>query len=271
MTADAIDLPAYFERIGCPGEWRPTPETLHQLHLHHATGIAFENLDILLGRPIRIDLDSIQAKLVTARRGGYCFEQNRLFAAVLEAIGFPVTTLAARVRYRSQRMLPRTHVLLKVDVGGEAWIADVGFGTVGLLQPIPLIAGEVFQQFGWSYRLIEELSGWVLQAHLENDWQSLYAFTLEPQYFVDLEMANHYVSTHPESRFVQTLIAQRSTLEARYLLRNFDLIVDRAGASTTTTLRDQNELLTVLAEKFDLHFPSGTRFRIPSIVELGHG
>jgi N-hydroxyarylamine O-acetyltransferase len=150
MTTGAIDLPAYLDRIGCPGEWPPTLETLNQLHLYHTTRITFENLDILQGRPIRIDLNSIQAKLVTARRGGYCFEQNRLFAAVLEAIGFSVTFLAARVRYRSQRTLPRTHVLLKVEVGRRPWIADVGFGTVGPLQPIPLMANKVREQFGVS-------------------------------------------------------------------------------------------------------------------------
>jgi N-hydroxyarylamine O-acetyltransferase len=279
MNADdqALDLPAYFKRIGCEVPREETREVLEKLHLAHATQITFENLDILLGRPIRIDLASIQAKLVKAKRGGYCFEQNRLFAAVLEAIGFRVTFLAARVRYRANRILPRTHVLLKVEVEGRPWIADVGFGTVGLLQPIALVSGQVSEQFGWKYRLLEEPGGWVLQAfepggrvlqaYLEDEWQSLYTFTLEPQQLVDLEMANYYVSTHPDSRFVQTLIAQRSTLEARYLLRNFDLIVDRHGQSTTTKLANQDELLRVLAEKFDLYFPAGTRFRIPSLGE----
>jgi N-hydroxyarylamine O-acetyltransferase len=269
MTGDEyeLDLPAYFQRIGCEAAREATRKVLGKLHLAHATQITFENLDILLGRPIRIDLASIQAKLVKAKRGGYCFEQNRLFAAVLEHLGFPVTFLAARVRYRANRVLPRTHVLLKVEVEGRPWIADVGFGTVGLLQPIPLASGGESQQFGWNYRLIEEPGGWVLQAFLENDWQSLYTFTLEPQQPIDLEMANYYVSTHPESRFVQTLIAQRSTLEARYLLRNFDLIVDRHGQATTTAVANQDDLLRVLAEKFDLHFPAGTRFRIPSLGE----
>src|SRR5262245_49690105 len=98
---DTIDLAAYFERISYAGDTSPSRATLEALHLAHATHIPFENLDVLLGRPIRLDLASLQAKLVRDRRGGYCFEQNRLFASVLESLGFAVTTLAARVRFRA--------------------------------------------------------------------------------------------------------------------------------------------------------------------------
>jgi N-hydroxyarylamine O-acetyltransferase len=265
---DDLDLPAYLARVGYAGELRPAAQVLSDLHFAHATSVTFENLDILLGRPIRIDLGSIQAKIVRDRRGGYCFEQNRLFAAALEALGFQTTFLAARVRYRANRVLPRTHVLLLVEAEGERWVADVGFGTVGLMQPIPLAADVVSQQFGWEYQLTQEGRTWTLHAQLAGEWQPLYEFTLEPQYVVDLEMANHYVSTHPDSRFVQALIAQRSTPEARYLLRNLDLIVNRGGEETARTLREE-ELPGVLAEQFDLHFEPGTRFRI--LEKQDHG
>jgi N-hydroxyarylamine O-acetyltransferase len=155
---------------------------------------------------------------------------------------------------------------LVVDIEGSPWIADVGFGTVGLLEPIPLQANRPVKQFGWSYRLVEEPGLWVLQTLQADQWHDLYAFSLEPQFLPDLEVANHYVSTHPDSRFVQTLVAQRSTTSERYLLRNLDFIVDRAGEANTKTLRDQDELLDVLAAKFELHFPTGTRFRIPSLM-----
>src|SRR5438093_5316594 len=102
-------------RIEYAGSLAPSRQTLDALHLAHATHIPFENLDVLLGRPIRLDLDGLQAKLVRGRRGGYCFEQNLLFAAVLERLGFRVTRLAARVRYGTTRLLPRTHMLMKVD------------------------------------------------------------------------------------------------------------------------------------------------------------
>src|SRR5919198_5965296 len=118
-------LDSYLERVGYTGDLRPTYEVLEALHLAHATHIPFENLDILAGRPIRLDLESLEAKLVKARSGGYCFEQNALFAGVLDAIGFDVTRLAGRVRYRVSFVLPRTHMTLLVNVEGGTWLADV--------------------------------------------------------------------------------------------------------------------------------------------------
>src|SRR5258706_15142470 len=113
MIADALDLDAYLSRIGHRGVHEPTLATLQALHLAHATHIPFENLDILLGRPIRIDLASLQAKLVFGGRGGYCFEQNTLFAAVLQELGFDVTLLAARGGLRATRLLPRARIVRK--------------------------------------------------------------------------------------------------------------------------------------------------------------
>src|SRR5262249_29151135 len=142
-----LDLAAYLERIQYRGDPRPDVTTLHDLHLAHATHVPFENLDVLLGRPIRLDLDSLQAKIVRGRRGGYCFEQNVLLAAVLEHVGFRVDRLAARVRYRAQHVLPRTHMLLRVEVEGRSWMCDVGFGSEGLLLPMPLAVGAECRQF----------------------------------------------------------------------------------------------------------------------------
>jgi N-hydroxyarylamine O-acetyltransferase len=262
-----FDLDAYCARIGYCGERRPTAAVLEELHLAHATHIPFENLDIFLGRPIRLDLDSLQAKLVRGGRGGYCFEQNTLFAAALERIGFQVTKLAARVRSGASRVLPRTHMLLRVDVDGAAWLADVGFGGDGLLKPLPLVAGPQTRQYAWSYRLMEENNLWVLQSQQGASWQDQYAFTLEPQYEVDFEMANHYTSTHPASRFVQTLTVQLPTPEARHILRGRELTVIRGGEVSSQTIEGEEMLLRVLAEVFGLSFPPGTRFRGPLALE----
>jgi N-hydroxyarylamine O-acetyltransferase len=263
MNPDVVplDLDAYLARAGYAGARRPAPAVLEALHLAHATHIPFENLDIQLGRPIRLDLDSLQAKLVRGRRGGYCFEQNTLFAAALEQIGFAVTCLAARVRLGTTRLLPRTHMLLKVDVEGKAWLADVGFGGQGLLHPLPLVAGQVVRQYAWSYRLTHDDGLWVLQYLDGGAWQDAYAFTLEPQFAVDFEMANHYTSTHPASRFVQTLTAQLPTPEARYLLRDRELTVLRGDQVSSRTIPDEEELLRLLSGTFGLHFAPGTRFR----------
>jgi N-hydroxyarylamine O-acetyltransferase len=255
--ASPFDLPAYLARIRHAGPCTPTLETLRALHLAHATHIPFENLDILLGRPIRLDLEGLQAKLVHARRGGYCFEQNTLFAAALEAVGFRVTRLAARVRVGTTRLLPRTHMLLKVDLDGATWLADVGFGGGGLLLPVPLAPGPPVRQYAWTYRVREEAGLWVLQALHQGSWHDLYAFTLEPQYEVDFEVANHYTSTHPSSRFVQTLTVQRSTPEVRYILRNQEFAIQRGDDVSSRPVAD-GELLPLLAETFGLAFPPGT-------------
>jgi N-hydroxyarylamine O-acetyltransferase len=265
----SFDLDAYLTRIAYDGRRDPILEALEEIHLAHAAHIPFENLDILLGRPIRLDLDCLQAKLVKGKRGGYCFEQNTLFAAALEQIGFPVTRLAARVRLDANRLLPRTHMLLKVEVDGTAWLADVGFGGNGLLKPLPLTSGQVTQHFTWSYRVVEENDLRVLQSLDTGRWQDMYCFTLEPQHPVDFEMANHFTSTHPSSRFVQTLTAQLPTPEARYILRGRELSVLKREGATTRVLAGDDELLAVLAEVFGLTFPPGTRFHGPTQSRIG--
>jgi N-hydroxyarylamine O-acetyltransferase len=266
MSAEAaspFDLDAYCRRIGYAGDRRPTAAVLEALHLAHATHIPFENLDILLGRPIRLDLESVQAKLVRAKRGGYCFEQNALFAAALEALGFPVTRLAARVRLGARRVSPRTHMLLRVEADGAAWLADVGFGGEGLLKPLPLVPGEVARQYAWTYRLAQDSGLCVLQLLQKDGWLDLYAFTLEPQYEADFEVANHYTATYPSSHFVRTLTVQLPTPEARTILRDRELTVARGEEVSSRTVGEGEELLRVLTEVFGLEFPPGTRFRRP--------
>jgi N-hydroxyarylamine O-acetyltransferase len=260
VDSDSIDLKAYLKRIGYNGDLQPSEAVLQALHQAHATHIPFENLNILLGRPIRLDLESLQSKLVTGQRGGYCFEQNLLFSRALQAVGFSVTQLAARVRVRTHRVLPRTHMALLVHIGDESWLADVGFGGGGLLQPVPFRTGAESRQFAWTYRLVEEADQWILQSLRDNAWEDLYAFTLERQLLPDYEMANYYVSTHPESRFVQTLTAQCIASEARYALINRELTTDTGQHVTHQTLASDEELLETLEETFNLRFPPGTKF-----------
>lgn len=265
MHADAacsLDLDAYLGRIDYVGSLAPTQQVLESLHLAHATHIPFENLEILLGRPIHLDLDRLQTKLVRHRRGGYCFEQNSLFAAVLEHIGFRVTRLAARVRLAAHHLLPRTHMLLRVEADGQPWLADVGFGGAGLLYPIPFKAGQTIQQFAWSYRLAKTDDLWILQYLQQGAWTDLYAFTLEPQFPIDYEMANWFTSTYPDSIFLRLLLVQSPRPETRYRLRNREFTVEQAGRrDETRTIKDEDELLALLAETFGLVFPIGTRFR----------
>ena len=259
-TPGRVSLDRYLERLAYGGALHPSHATLEALHLAHATHIPFENLDVLLGRRVDLSLEALQRKLVESRRGGYCFEQNLLFGAVLEDLGFPVTPLAARVRHNTTAVLPRTHMLLLVETERGRHLADVGFGGEGLLHPVPFEPGYVSRQYLWSYRVAEEGSHFVLQSLRAGEWRDLYVFSLEPQERADYEMANYWISTHPASRFVQTLTAQRPTPEARFILRNRELTIDRGDDTTTREIRDRVDLIDVLDSYFSLRLPPETAF-----------
>ncbi|HEY4361641.1 MAG TPA: arylamine N-acetyltransferase [Bryobacteraceae bacterium] len=257
-----LDLPRYGARIGYSGGWSVDLKTLRNVHLAHATSIPFENLDVLLGRPVRLDLQSLWAKLVEGGRGGYCFEQNALLAAVLEEVGFRVTRLAARVRMGATGVRPRSHMLLAVEAEGEEWIADVGFGGMGLLRPIRLRGGEVEECLGWRHRVAVEGDLNVLQAAgPTGDWVDQYAFTLEPQYPVDYEVSNHFTSTYPESIFRKMLMVQKAG-ECRVLLQNRRLIEQRPEGSKEAAVEGDEGLREVLGERFGLWVEEGTRFGV---------
>jgi N-hydroxyarylamine O-acetyltransferase len=151
-------------------------------------------------------------------------------------------------------------MLLRVNVDGAQLIADAGFGLEGLLAPVPFEAGRESSQFAWTYRVVEVAGEWMLQSLREGAWTNLYSFTLEPQTAADYESPNHYSSTHPDSRFTQTLVVQLPTPEARFALRNLEFITDSGDSATSRTLAGDDELLDMLAGTFRLRFPPGTRF-----------
>ncbi|MBK9795338.1 MAG: arylamine N-acetyltransferase [Holophagaceae bacterium] len=253
-----LDLEAYLRRIGL--EVAPAVDLagLKALHLAHATSIPFENLDIQMGLPIRLDLASLQSKLVARRRGGYCFEHNTLFLAVLEALGFEAIPCEARVRLGATEVLPRTHMLLIVRLGGAPWLCDVGFGGEGLLHPVP-IDGEAHPQFLNAYRVGEEGVLRVLQSFHHGAWEDLYAFEPEPRFPVDFEMANHYTSTHPGSRFLKTLTAQLPGPEVRRILRNRAYAEIRGDQVVGRELAPE-EVIPLMRESFGLEIPEEATF-----------
>jgi N-hydroxyarylamine O-acetyltransferase len=257
-----MDLKSYADRVGYTGDFAPTVDTLRQLHYAHATHIPFENLDILLGRPIRLDLESLWCKMVEGGRGGYCFEQNSLFSAVVEEAGFRVRRLSARVRMGSTGIRARTHMLFLAEAGGEQWLCDVGFGGDGLLHPIPFRLGETSPQFSWKYRIVQEGAIYALQSWRPEGWIDLYAFGLEPAYELDYQVASHYTSTYPTSIFRKMLRVQLPGPEVSRLLMNHTLHERTATGTTESTVPDGDGLLKVLASHFHLHFPKGTRFPI---------
>ncbi len=259
--AALADLSAYLRRVGVPGAPPATAAGLTALHRAHALSIPFENLDILLGRRIRLDVPSLESKLVASRRGGYCFEQNTLFAAALADVGFGVTPLAARVRLGGRPDGARAHMLLAVRTGGREWLCDVGFGGGGLLEPLPLEpSGEVAQGL-WRFRVVDDGRERVLQNLGPSGWRDLYAFTLEPQLPIDYVVANHYTSTHPESTFTKIPVVQRTSETGALALRGDVLQTMRPGETPDETPAPSGDaLLAVLRERFGLVFPAGTRF-----------
>ncbi|WEB41216.1 arylamine N-acetyltransferase [Streptomyces yunnanensis] len=224
---DRLDLDAYLARIGYEGDRRPTLETLRALHAAHSDSLGFENIDIVLGRPILLDLEALQAKMVRQRRGGYCYEQNLLYAAALERLGFRVRGLGARIRMGEDKVRPVTHALLKVELDGTDWITDVGFGGEALLAPIPLRDGVEERQGAWTFGVVheKETETWVLRSRHADGWFDLYAFGTERRFPVDYTVFNHYISTHPRSPFTGRIVVQkpgpelRSTLVGRELVR----------------------------------------------------
>jgi N-hydroxyarylamine O-acetyltransferase len=225
---ERLDLDAYLARIGHRGAVDSDLPTLEALHLAHLGRIPFENIDVFLGRPVGLGLEALEAKLVRGGRGGYCFEQNTLLAAALRHVGFDVATLEARVRPPGAAgPLPRTHMLLRVRIGGRDWIADVGFGADGPLLPVPLDGTPREQPDGVHRVEREGAAVHVLRSLERGAWRDLYAFTLAPAEPVDFEVAHHFTSTHPRSPFVRTLTVQRSEPRARHVLRGTTYSVRR--------------------------------------------
>jgi N-hydroxyarylamine O-acetyltransferase len=258
--SNTFNLAAYLARIGYSGPCSPNPEMLRAIHSLHPDAIPFENLDPLLGRPVSLDLSGLQEKLITQRRGGYCFEQNTLLAAALEAIGFRVITLAARVVWRAQDTA-RTHMLLLVDAGLEGtYIADVGFGGFLLDAPLELTTDRVQQTKGGVWRIVEVESEFLLQVKLLLGWRDVYRFGLERHLPADYEVANWFTSTHPTSPFTTNLLAERLTPERRVSICN-DRVTERlaSGGEVTRTLSNAEELADALKEMFRLSLPATPR------------
>ncbi len=264
---DSIDLEKYFDRIGYAGLRTPSVEVLHALTQAHAQSIPFENLDALLGQTIRLEPDALYRKLVLSRRGGYCFEQNGLFLEVLTRLGFTVYPLRAAVRMAEpdrRVALGHTHLVLEVRIDGESWITDVGVGAASLTRALHLVADIEQRTPHDTRRLQREAGKWFHQVWRGESWADVYEFGGEAMPRPDRIIANWYTSTHPDSKFRRELFVARALPGGRRVsLHNYQLL--RSGADGTAENRqilDPNQLLDVLCERFDIHLPKATRFKL---------
>jgi len=227
-----FDLDSYFARIGYRGPTDRSLATLQALHLVHPQAIPFENIDALMGVCAGLDLTSLQDKVFRQGRGGYCFEHNLILMHALEALGFSVGGLAARVLWGQPEdaVTARSHMLLRVELDGKTYIADVGFGGLTLTAPLLMEPGLEQRTPHETFRIVEGPDHFRLQADTGGaNWRTLYRFDMQAAHAVDYAMANHFLSTHPSSLFLTTLIAARALPDRRYALRNNRLSTHHAG------------------------------------------
>lgn len=268
MIPTALDLDAYLERIRYHGRTKPSFDTLAGLLGAHMGAIPFENLDVLLGRPVRLDLDGVQGKLVRAHRGGYCFEHATLFAAVLERLGFhPVRHTARVVLLASRTQSPRTHMFLTVPLGGATFVVDPGFGTLAPTAPLLLADGPAARAGSATHWMARDEGHWVLRAQTGDKALDCWVSTLDQDNLVDFEVGNHFTATHPTSPFVNRIMMRALTDDGRVTVMNRDLTIWRGNEAHAAQLADRAALRALLDEHFGFDLPEVERLRVPSIPE----
>ncbi|MFB3814116.1 MAG: arylamine N-acetyltransferase [Terriglobales bacterium] len=252
-----MDVSAYLRRINYAGPLEPMAEVLAGLHRAHMMAVPFENLDIALKRPIVLDEERFFDKIVVRRRGGFCYELNGLFAALLLELGFRVTLLSARVADAKGRAhMEFDHMTLRVDLAPrgpdgtpESWLADVGFGDC-FLEPLSLVPEMLQPQGGATYRLMQKGERWKLQRRDHTDWNMLYDFTLAPRQLAEFSGMCHYHQTSPDSHFTQRSVCSRVTPTGRVTLADMRLIWTDADGRKERMLASEEERAAVLREQF---------------------
>lgn len=256
MNNTLFDITAYLQRIQYHGKIDVSLETLKALHTGHVFNIPFENLDVFNKKPISLERDDLNKKMVVNKRGGYCFEMNGLFSDVLEQIGFQVTRLFARVWKDGFEQTGKTHQVLLVTIDDQDWLCDVGFGGNGPIAPILIEVGIEQEQFGKKYRIgLDPTFGYVLEYKQKGDFEPVYAFTLEKCYPQDYIIANHFTATYPTSFFTHVLICTRPTEDGRITLFDGLLKIDENESETETELGSVEEIEGVLQNYFGICEP----------------
>lgn len=249
-----MDVRTYLDRIAYQGPIEPHFETLRQLHLAHLRHVPFENLSIHSHEPIVLDDAPLFEKIVTRRRGGFCYELNGLFAALLRALGFEVAMLSAQVA-NDQREFGRDfdHMTLMVSLNEERWLADVGFGD-SFIEPLSLAVNTEHQQRENRYRIVKDnQERFVLERALKNeDWQPQYRFSLKPHQYPDYAGMCTYHQTSHESHFTKQRICSRLTPRGRITLSDMRFITTENGMRTERQVKNDQEYSEILRDQFGI-------------------
>lgn len=245
-----LDIPAYLARIRYSGPTEPSAETLRSLHRAHMFTVPFENLDIGLGRKIVCNEDAAVRKIVERHRGGFCYEMNGAFSALLRGLGFKVTLLSARVGRDDGSLGPEfDHLALRVDLE-EPWLADVGFGD-SFIEPLGLMSGSEKEEQGRAFRLVEEGKSLHMQrTEPDGNWKAQYSFALTPHQLEDFAPMCHYHQTSPESPFTRKKVCSLATADGRITLSENKLIVTRNGQREERTMQSDEEWRKALRKHF---------------------
>jgi N-hydroxyarylamine O-acetyltransferase len=247
--AIAVDVAAYLDRIAYRGPLDASVETLCGLHLAHLYAVPFENLDIMSGRPIALGNAELFDKVVTRRRGGFCYELNGIFCALLRELGFPATMLSAEVACEAGGFSPEfDHLALRVDLD-EPWLADVGFGD-GFRLPLRLNDLGDQEQDGRLYRIAVDSEYRVLQRRDPDGWTPQYRCTLRPRSLEDFAERCRFHQTSPESHFTRSRICTLATPEGRVSLSGLRLIATTGAERTERRLAGEAEYAAVLRQTF---------------------
>ena len=249
-----VNVPAYLDRIGYRGALSPNANVLRELHRAHMLSVPFENLDIHISREIVCEEQRFIHKIVNERRGGFCYELNGAFAALLRTLGFQVTLLSARAPRSDGSDGPEfDHLALRVDLD-EAWLADVGFGD-SFLDPLRLQSGLEQAQIGRVYRLQSAADTWQCEVKTDGEWKKEYLFTLQPRQLCDFAEMCRYHQTSPESPFTRKRVCSRATMDGRITLADGKLIETHDGVREEHELSD-SEWRTSLRDLFGVVLPA---------------
>lgn len=245
-----MEIEAYLKRINYRGSRDVTPETLRSLQVAHLHAVPFENLSIHSGEPIVLADDALFTKIVENRRGGFCYEANGLFAALLRALGFKVDMLSAGVANREGVFGPEfDHMTLMVTLA-ERWLVDVGFGE-SFVEPLLLDERGEQVQGTRSFRIVEDNDHLLLQRRDDGgDWQPQYRFTLQPREFADYEQMCHFHQTSPESHFTKAPLCSVATPDGRVTLSGMRLLTTSAQQRDEQTLASPEEFNRILRDQF---------------------